>query len=118
MGFAADRNGDISSSHIVYVLIPPISGQSRPIGPPLRHEQAVWSAAFDRDGTRVVTGSDDGTARLWDVRWPQGPITAVACRLLHDKEVTNLADRYGVRIQDAICDPGMPAPDLARLDPG
>ena len=28
MGFAADRNDDISSSHIVYVLIPPISGQS------------------------------------------------------------------------------------------
>lgn len=32
------------------------------------HEKGVWSAAFSPDGTRVVTSSDDGTARLWEAR--------------------------------------------------
>jgi hypothetical protein len=30
------------------------------------HTDAVNSASFSSDGTRVVTASDDGTARLWD----------------------------------------------------
>ena len=32
----------------------------------LRHEGAVWSVAFSPDGRRVVTGSDDQTARVWE----------------------------------------------------
>ena len=28
----------------------------------------VWSVAFSPDGTRIVTGSDDRTAKLWDAR--------------------------------------------------
>src|SRR5262245_59206950 len=32
----------------------------------LRHAGAVSSAQFSPDGQRVVTASDDGTARLWD----------------------------------------------------
>ncbi|HEY5049247.1 MAG TPA: hypothetical protein VII49_14620, partial [Rhizomicrobium sp.] len=31
------------------------------------HEHAVNSAAFSADGTRVVTASDDHTARMWNV---------------------------------------------------
>jgi WD40 repeat protein len=26
----------------------------------------VWSASFSPDGARIVTASNDGTARLWD----------------------------------------------------
>jgi len=32
------------------------------------HRGAVWSASFSGDGTHVVTASDDGTARVWDLR--------------------------------------------------
>jgi serine/threonine protein kinase len=32
----------------------------------LRHTGGVQCLAFRRDGQRLVTGSDDGTARLWD----------------------------------------------------
>jgi TIR domain len=34
--------------------------------PPLRHEDEVWGAVFNRDESRILTWSDDGTARLWD----------------------------------------------------
>ena len=39
-----------------------------PIGKPLQHEDKVNCAAFDPSGERVVTASDDKTARIWDVR--------------------------------------------------
>ena len=30
------------------------------------HDQAIWSAAFSSDGTRIVTASEDRTSRVWD----------------------------------------------------
>jgi WD40 repeat protein len=45
---------------------------SEPIGTLLGHGAAVWSVAPSRDGRRVVTASDDGTARVWDVRTKVG----------------------------------------------
>jgi hypothetical protein len=31
------------------------------------HQWAVQSAEFSRDGTRVLTTSDDNTARIWEL---------------------------------------------------
>ena len=38
----------------------------KPIGEPMKHEDRVHSAQFSPDGQRVVTASEDNTARLWD----------------------------------------------------
>jgi len=37
-----------------------------PFGERLRHAAAVHAVTFSPDGARVVTGSSDKTARLWD----------------------------------------------------
>jgi WD40 repeat protein len=42
--------------------------EGRPIGSPLRHGSTVLFAAFSADSKRLVTTSDDNTARLWVVR--------------------------------------------------
>jgi WD40 repeat protein len=39
---------------------------ARPLGEPLRHESHVQAASFSPDGKRVVTASNDKTARIWD----------------------------------------------------
>ena len=44
--------------------------------------QGVASAVFSPDGTRVLSGSDDGTARLW---------------LVHSKDLLALADSWITR---------------------
>ncbi len=61
----------------------------KPLGTPLRHQDAVTSVAFSPDGKTVLTGSWDNMARLWDgdpaaapsirALFPhQGPVSAVA----------------------------------------
>jgi WD40 repeat protein len=41
--------------------------KSEPIDTFSEHGADVWSIALNGDGRRVVTASDDGTARVWDV---------------------------------------------------
>ncbi len=46
-------------------------------GDPLRvlhgHEADVWSVEFSRDGGWIVSGSEDRTVRIWDIRVPDEP---------------------------------------------
>jgi hypothetical protein len=50
------------------------------------HDQRVTSVAFSPDGTRVATGSDDGSARVF-----HAATGAELARLDHDGEVTAVA---------------------------
>jgi WD40 repeat protein len=52
---------------------------------PLEHQGRVWSAAFSPDGTRVVTASDDKTARVWDAATSK-PLTGP---LVHQDEIVS-----------------------------
>ena len=52
--------------------------------PALRHEQAVLGAAFSRDESRILTWSEDGTARLWDAATGKEVVAA----LRHDANST------------------------------
>jgi serine/threonine protein kinase/WD40 repeat protein len=40
--------------------------RGRPIGLPLLHPQPVTAVAFSPDGRHILTGSEDGIARLWE----------------------------------------------------
>jgi WD40 repeat protein len=40
------------------------------------HTEDVSAVAFSSDGTRILTGSEDGTARIWEIRPPKALIVA------------------------------------------
>ena len=63
-----------------------------------RHERAVTSAQFDAEGQRLLTASEDGTVRLWDLRTggPLGP------PLGHGKGVRVLFARFFQGDADAV----------------
>jgi WD40 repeat protein len=46
----------------------------RPLTPPLWHPQHVTSVAFSPDGSALATGSDDGIARVWNLRADERPL--------------------------------------------
>jgi WD40 repeat protein len=46
-----------------------------PLGPLLVHREEILAAVFTPDGSRIVTGSSDGTARIWDAL-TGGPVGA------------------------------------------
>ena len=53
--------------------------------PPLRHKEPIAGATLNRDATRILTWSDDGTARLWDAATGQG----LAPPLRHEDAVSS-----------------------------
>jgi WD40 repeat protein len=57
-----------------------------------RHDKAVRGFAFGRDGTRLLTWSDDGTARLWQTEAPR-PWAA-------DDQLLELEVRSGFRVDE------------------
>jgi hypothetical protein len=59
----------------------------KPLGPPLRHGDAVSALALSPDCRTLLTGTDKGTARLQDV--PTGKLLAPLLR--HDSGVTAVA---------------------------
>jgi hypothetical protein len=52
----------------------------KPIGMPLQHQGVVTAVAFSPDGQTVLTGSWDGTARLWEARTGKPIVTRVLGR--------------------------------------
>ena len=60
-----------------------LNRDGRPVTTPLVHRSYVQDAAFSPDGTRVVTASQDQTARVWDAATGQ-PVTP---SLKHDSTV-------------------------------
>jgi WD40 repeat protein len=89
------------------------------LAPPLQHDGPVYAATFDATGERVVTASDDNTARIWDARTGEpigktlrhdGSVYAATFDTTGDRVVTASADNTA-RIWDA-----PPAVGQALLD--
>jgi hypothetical protein len=102
------------------------SETGKAIGPPLRHEQAVWTAAFSPDSEVLLTGcgdppTDTGMAYLWTVATGQPigppvnhekPIVSIAFTrdgqtlLIRDVEKAQLWDRASRKPVAALAHPG------------
>jgi WD40 repeat protein len=57
------------------------------LGPPLRHQRAVWAVAFSPDGKTFATGGTEGIARMWDTATSK----PLGTSLRHQDEVAALA---------------------------
>jgi hypothetical protein len=82
------------------------------LGPAMRHDGPVYGA-LEMSDRRILSWSPDNTLRLWDVNWPQGSLFEIVCRLLPDQTLSGLANRYGVRVTEPICQSpeSIPLPD-------
>jgi WD40 repeat protein len=83
------------------------------------HESYVWSVAVMPDGSRIVTGSDDKTARIWDaatgrelaqLKGHVGPVSSVAVTPNGSRIVTGSDDKTA-RVWDMVSNH-----ELARLE--
>jgi WD40 repeat protein/tetratricopeptide (TPR) repeat protein len=63
--FSPDGKRLLSSAWETFRLLDPVTGEAA--GPLLSETSEVNTVAFSTDGRTVLTGSTDGTARLWDV---------------------------------------------------
>jgi hypothetical protein len=65
-----------------------VDAQERPkveIVPLIAHARDVSSAAFSRNGAHVLTGSEDGTLKLWDIETRSRRTVPVRCRAARTK---------------------------------
>jgi WD40 repeat protein len=93
------------------------------IGEPLRHEASVRGAVYSPAGKRILSWSDDKTLRLWDAAWRGDDLFEIACgytpMMSSREEMDRLSKRYGVKIDEPICQPGIkiPDPEWSRTEP-
>jgi WD40 repeat protein len=93
------------------------------IGEPLRHEGGVTGAVYSPDGQHILSWSRDKTLRFWDVSWQGDNLFEIACkyaRMMNSmEEMDRLSKRYGVKINEPICQGGVkiPLPDWSRTEP-
>jgi len=71
-----------------------------PISPHLPHNGEIFHAALSPDARRVVTASEDGTTRIWDLRRSQRALKEIAAKpLVH--RVTRSRDGARIAMTDA-----------------
>lgn len=96
--------------HYRQVFLDRSLASGRLCAPLLRHDRWITSAAFSPDGGRVVTGSLDNTARLWDARTAEplsepmhheAAVVAVAFSPSGDRVLTGSED-HTARLWDGI----------------
>jgi WD40 repeat protein len=93
------------------------------IGEALRHEDKVLGAVYSPDGKRILSWSYDKTLRLWDASWQGDNLFEIACKyapiMSSREEIERISKRYGVKIAEPICQPGVkiPEPDWSRTEP-
>jgi hypothetical protein len=91
------------------------------IGEPMRHEDGVNGAVYSPDGKCILSWHK--TLRLWDASWRGDNLFEIACKytqmMSSEEEIQRLSKRYGIRIDEPICQPGakIPDPDWSRMEP-
>jgi len=89
------------------------------------HEGGVWSVSYSPDGSRIVSGSDDQTVRVWETVTGQqllclqghdGQVSSVSYSPDGSRIVTGSHDQT-VRVWDAVTGPS-PDPGLPQLTNG
>jgi hypothetical protein len=64
---------------------------------------------------RCLTASKGKTARIWMTPPVASNIIATACKMLRDRDATDLSIHYGIEVKDPICTGDEPAPDPSRI---
>lgn len=75
---------------------------------PMEHDSYITNAVFNKDESVILTWSyNDWSVRRWDIsKLPEGNIIDVACKLLPDKSMSNIEDKYKITTSN-ICEPNI-----------